>query len=69
MLTTEQIDIGKRIRAGLTAAEAAHPDCPHVASLHRRLGRLLKAFRSQMSDADFVALGGGTGKDDEEGED
>lgn len=61
-LAANQIDAGKAVRRALLRAERTHPRCPDLKALHDRLADLLEAFRPDLPDEEFVALGGGTPK-------
>lgn len=65
MMDANKVDAGRAVQRALHRAEAAHPGCPELAKLHRKLGALRDAFRADLSDDQFVAFGGGTNKDDD----
>lgn len=62
MLTEAHFQAGRAVRRALDRAEQAHPDSPHLATLHQRLAELRDTFRSDLPDDQFIALGGGTPK-------
>lgn len=61
--SNETIRAGIAARRSLIAAEAAHPNCPHLADLHGKLQAVVNSVgRPILSPGDFAALGGGTPK-------
>lgn len=63
-MTDERYAIALDIKRAIDRAEEAHPKCQQVKALHGHLGRLLENHRSELTDDQYVALGGGTGKTD-----
>lgn len=61
-MTDERFAIALKIKQAMDRAEADHPTSRSVRALHGQLTRLLFDHRDDLSDEQFVALGGGTGK-------
>lgn len=61
-MTEERYAIALDIKREIDRAESAHPRCGHLKALHGHLGRLLEDHRSELTEEQFIALGGGTNK-------